>query len=132
MQWRPVRLLHAMTIHPINQNKPNQYLTGSSWQERLDAAHLPQDVVATARDFLALFTPYELFAIPESCRPAANVHEDEIADLAYQLVQCEATIEGEAAELVHKLARFFSHAATRLGQLHAHDHEYDDDGRQSA
>lgn len=121
-----------MTIHPINQNKPHQYLTGSSWQERLDAAHASVDVVATTRDFLALFTPYELAAIPEHCRPPANVHEDEIADLAYQLVQCEASVQGEAAELVHKLARFFSHAATRLGQLHARDHAYDDEGRQSA
>ena len=121
-----------MTIHRIDQNKPHQYLTGSSWQERLDAAHLPADVVATARDFLALFTPYELFAIPEHCRPPANVHEDEIADLAYQLVQCEGKVEGEPGELVRKLARFFSHASTRLAQLRVRDASYDDEGRQSA
>jgi len=121
-----------MTIHRIDQNKPHQYLTGSSWQERLDAAHSSSEVVAAARDFVALFTPYELYAIPETCRPAPNLHEDEIPDLAYQLVQCEATVEGQVAELVHKLARFFSHASTRLGQIHARDSEYDDEGRRSA
>lgn len=121
-----------MTIHRIDQNKPHHFLTGSSWQERLDAAHAPVDVVSTTRDFVALLTPYELYAIPESCRPAPNVHEDEIAELAYQLAQCESRLEGDVAELVHKLARFFSHAATRLGQLRARDNEYDDEGRRSA
>lgn len=121
-----------MTIHRIDENKPPHYLTGSSWQERLDAARTPQDVVSTTRDFVALFTPYELYALPEDCRPPANVHEDEIADLAYLLVQRESTIDGEAAELMHKLARFFSHAATRLSQLHVRDAGFDEDGRQTA
>lgn len=121
-----------MTIHRIDENKPHQYLTGSSWQERLDAAHVPADVVSTMRDFLALFSPYELAAIPEHCRPPANVHEDEIADLAYQLVQCEGVVPGDAGELVHKLARFFSHASTRLAQLRVREAGYDDEGRQTA
>jgi len=121
-----------MTIHRIDQNKPYQYLTGSSWQERLDAARDSVEVVAATRDFLALFSPYELAEIPEHCRPAPNVHEDEIAELAYNLVQCEGRVEAEKAELVHKLARFFSHAATRLGQLNARANDYDNEGRQSA
>ena len=121
-----------MTIHRIDQNKPHQYLTGSSWQERLDAAREGAEVADAARDFIALFTPYELAAIPEHCRPPANVHQDEIPAIAYNLVLCESTVEGEAVELIHKLARFFSHAATRLGQVQARRNDYDDEGRQSA
>lgn len=121
-----------MSIHPIHhKNESPAHMTAVTWQHRLDHARSADEVVAVARDFLASFEPAELSSLPESCRPVAKVFEDDIAAYAFDLVRHESG-PTEPGELVHKLARFFSHASMRLAQLTARDPVADDDGRQSA
>jgi len=93
-------------------------MTATTWQQRLDLAYNEQEVAEIARDFLAGFDPNEIYALPEHCRPPSKVITEDIAPYAFELLthECGAADTGE---LVHRLARFFSHAATRLAQLSA-------------
>jgi hypothetical protein len=108
-------------------------MTGTTWQHRLDAAHGVEEIVAAARDYLAVFSPFELASLPERCRPPAKIVDaDDISSYAYELVRFECAERDQTAELAHKLARFFSHASMRLAQLTARDPVSGEDGRQSA
>jgi hypothetical protein len=108
-------------------------MRGTTWQHRLDAAHGVEEVLAAARDFLAAFSPLELAGLPEGCRPPAKIFDaDDVSSYAFELVRFECAERDETAELVHKLARFFSHASMRLAQLTARDPIAGDDDRRSA
>lgn len=108
-------------------------MKGTTWQHRLDAARGVDEVVASARDFLAAFSPLELAGLPEACRPPAKIVDaEDISSYAFELVRFECAERDETAELVHKLARFFSHASMRVAQLTARDPVAGDDDRQSA
>jgi hypothetical protein len=121
-----------MSIHPIHhKNESPAHMTAVTWQHRLDHARTADEVVAVARDFLASFEPAELQSLPESCRPVAKVFEDDIASYAFDLMRHESG-PTEPGELVHKLARFFSHASMRLAQLTARDQAGDLVTKQSA
>jgi hypothetical protein len=122
----------TVTIHPIRGHASGPHMTGTTWQHRLDAARAVEDVVAAARDFLAVFGPLELAALPEGCRPPAKIVDDEdIASYAFDLVRFERAEGAEVGDMVHRLARFFSHASMRLAQITARDTQ-DDHGRRSA
>ena len=94
-------------------------MTPISWQRRVGSARTPQEVVGIARDFVTTFSPYEIHAVPEPCRPPAKLFLEDIPQLAFELVrhQC-ASAENE--EIVQRLAHFFSQAAARIAQLAAH------------
>lgn len=121
-----------MSIHPLHPPHDGfPQVTALSWQQRLDAAHTPRELVDIGRDFLATFDPFELHALPEQCRPPAKLIESDLGTYAFDLVRHECSTP-ETAELVHRLARFFSHAATRLAQLTARDQHGDDLEQRSA
>jgi len=108
-------------------------MVGTTWQHRIDAARGAEEIVAAARDYLATLGPLELGALPEGCRPPAKIVDaDDVTTYAFDLVRFEC--EGhDTRELVHKLARFFSHASMRLAQITARDPlAAEDDDRQSA
>lgn len=91
-------------------------MTASTWQQRVAAARTAQEVVDIARDFVASFTPYELQAVPETYRPSTRLFADDIPHLAFDLVRHEC-VDAQAAEVIQRLAAFFSHASARLAQL---------------
>jgi hypothetical protein len=102
------------------------HMTATTWQQRLDLATDEEDVVDIARDFLAGFDPNEIYRLPQLCRPPTRLFAEDIGPYAFELVSHECSTP-ESAEYVHRLARFFSHAATRLAQLSAL-HQHADDG----
>jgi len=108
-------------------------MVGTTWQNRLDATRAAEEIVAAARDYLATFGPLELDALPEGCKPPAKIVDaDDVTTYAFELVRFECEVH-ETRELVHKLARFFSHASMRLAQITARDPlSAADDDRQSA
>jgi len=112
-----------MSIHPIrpDNNGYPPHLTAISWQQRLDLSYSEKEVVDVARDFLACFPPNQIYALPERCRPPGKLFADDVAAYAFELVRHECSTP-DTAELVHRLARFFSHAATRLAQVSALRH----------
>ena len=120
-----------MSIHQLQQR---QHLVISvSWQERLDDCRSSEEVVATARDFLATFSPYELASLPETVRPPSKLYDGEDLTLyAFELVRRDCDRDPEAVcTLVQKFAHFFSHASIRLSQLQARATTSDDE-RKSA
>ena len=91
-------------------------MTGLTWDHRLDDARSVDEVVATARDFIARLDPEEIRTLPRKCRPPAKIVDgDDIGMYAYDLVRYECD-DGDAAELVHRLARFFSHASSQVAR----------------
>jgi hypothetical protein len=92
-------------------------MTGTTWEHRLDSAHNEAAVLAVAREFLAQFNPVEISDLPERCRPPTKLYEAaDISAYAYDLIRHECK-EAGLGDLVHRLARFFSHASTRLAQV---------------
>lgn len=120
-----------MSIHPLHPHEGFSQGTAPSWQQRLDGARTARELVEVGRDFLASFDPVELHALPEHCRPPAKLIESDLGTYAFELVRHECSTP-ETEELVHRLARFFSHAATRLAQLTARDQQGDDLDQRSA
>jgi hypothetical protein len=113
-----------------------------SWQDRLEEASSEAEVVAVARDFIATFTPAEMALLPPECRPGKFFEANDLTSYAFALLRHDCSDEREVAELVHKLAHFFSNASTRLSQImarsneneyvHVNENEDGDETRQSA
>jgi hypothetical protein len=55
-----------------------------------------------------------------------------VSSYAFELVRHECAERDETGELVHRLARFFSHASMRLAQLTARETGIEARGRESA
>jgi hypothetical protein len=120
-----------VSIHPFQGH--GLHMTGTTWQHRLDAARDVEEIVSAARDFVALFGPLELAALPQPCHPPVKIFDaDDVASYAFELVRFECAVGSDTAELVRKLARFFSHASMRVAQLTAREALEQEDGRQSA
>ena len=121
-----------MSVHPIHpENAFPPHMTATTWQHRLDVAYSTQDVVNVARDFLATFSPVDLHSLPAPCQPPRKLFEEDLATYAVDLVRHECTTP-ETEELIHTLARFFSHASTRLSQLSARNRHDDELQRQQS
>jgi len=121
-----------MSIHPLYpHHEPFARMSAISWQQRLDATRSVQELIDVGRDFLASFEPFELHALPDHCRPPVKLIEADIGSYAFELVRHECSTP-DAQELIHKLARFFSHAAARLAQLTAYDQQRRDLEQRSA
>lgn len=91
------------------------------WQWRLDDATSAAEVVEVTRDFLATWTPEEFAALPEDCRPGKIVDGDDVADIAFTLVQRSCEDAHLSDERLQRMAGFFTHALQRLSQLRAHE-----------
>jgi hypothetical protein len=122
----------AMSIHSLF-SRAQHSMPVISWQGQLDAAASAPEVVSVARDYLATFSPYELAGLPEICRPPAKLYDGEdITTYAFDLVRHDFEKEPPTvADLVHRLANFFSHASIRLSEIQAHPRG-EEDSRRSA
>ena len=92
----------------------------SSWLARLENAHSEDEVVMITRAFLEGWTPEELAAVPEHCRPGRIADGDDITDLALRLarVHCLPEQGTPGARSTERLNSFFRIAAMRLAQVH--------------
>jgi hypothetical protein len=89
------------------------------WLYSLDAAESEKDVLAAARDYLAMWTPLEISRIPEECRPGKIVASDDIGDIAFRISQAHLASSGPIADrlLLERMMSFFVHANARIAQL---------------
>jgi len=89
------------------------------WKALLDDADNEAELVRVTRDYLATWTPQEMFALPEQCRPGQIKGAEDISFWAYELarIHCADTNDPGAAALVAKMMTFFSHASERLAKL---------------
>jgi len=95
-------------------------MTAISWQQLLDAACTPDEVISACRDFVASIDHAEVARLPDACKPGKLVDTHDVASYAYELLKQRcADLDLEGAETVHRLSGFFSEAVARLSQLAA-------------
>lgn len=90
-----------------------------SWAQRLKSSRTEAEVVDTARDFLATFSPYDLARLPVACRPGRLVDGSDINELAFVLVRNDHDDGQGTARCVHRLTQFFTNASVRLSEVTA-------------
>jgi len=89
------------------------------WLHVIDGANSETEVVAAARDYLAMWTPHEMSRIPETCRPGKVGGPEDISDLAYRLTSGHLDFTGGFNDrlLFERIMSFFVHANARLAML---------------
>jgi hypothetical protein len=80
-------------------------------------------VIATARDYLATWTPHELSLLPSKCRPGRVKSEQDLDALHATLVEeyRDSDLEGEALSALQRLTSFVVRACVRVAQLKEND-----------
>ena len=79
-----------------------------------------EEVASTARDYLASWSPEEIFRLPKDCRPRRIRDGEDINTYAFQLTRARFNRAPDVDEdLLEKMMVFFTHAATRIAQLQA-------------
>jgi hypothetical protein len=104
----------------IAGNRPAPYRRPSDvWLHVLDGAQTEAEIVAAARDYLAMWTPHEISRIPEGCRPGKICGSDDISDLAFRLTNGHLDYNGGFNDrlLFERIMSFFVHANARLALL---------------
>jgi hypothetical protein len=103
-----------MSIQSLN---PQGFRSSPTWQERLAGCHTEGEVLESARDFLAQFSPCEIAQLPEACRPPRLKDANDISEYAFTLVRhhCDNGVPPDYA--VHRLVVFFSNATVRLSKI---------------
>ena len=109
-----------MSVHQFHRRPSNEPMAAVSWQESLDLARSEPEVVKVVRDYVASLNPSELGLLPAHCRPGKFFSAEDITSFAFDVVRYHCGDDQEQTrELVHKLAAFFSSAATRLSRIMA-------------
>lgn len=86
-----------------------------TWLRDIERASTPNDVVASARDYLSLWSPHEL---PAECREIRIEDEADIPRVRERLASGSATMAGrETADRFRDLVAYLSRASERLGEL---------------
>lgn len=90
-----------------------------TWLRDIERASTPKDVVASARDYLALWSPREL---PDECREIHIEDEADIPRVRERLASGSATMAGrQSADRFRDLVAYLSRASERLGELKRDD-----------
>ena len=110
-----------MSIYPY---PGAQRLTATSWPQRLRSATSEQEVVDIARDFLAIFSPYDLARLPAELRPGRIVDGNDVSDFALTLVRHLHDDAHGSARCIHKMTLFFTQASVRLSEVNGHGAPY--------
>ena len=89
-----------------------------SWLRELDRANTESEVVATTRDYVALWSPTELAQFPEDCRQIRIDTQADIARWRDKLADGYArTRVGEVSTRLQDLVTLVARANERLGEI---------------
>jgi len=89
-----------------------------SWLREIDRARTEAEVVATTRDYVALWSPTELSGFPEDCRQIRIDTQADIARWREKLSEGYArTRAGETSERLQDLVTLVARANERLGEI---------------
>jgi hypothetical protein len=89
-----------------------------SWLRELDRASTEAEVVATTRDYVALWSPTELSQFPEDCRQIRIDTQADIARWRDKLAETYARARmGEAPPRLQDLVTLVARADERLGEI---------------
>ena len=89
------------------------------WFRQIDNSGSAGEVIATARDYFATWTPAELALLPPACRPGRMRDPDDLAQLHSSLVEEYRTTKatGEPLKRLQEMTSFVVRAAIRLAEL---------------
>ena len=86
-----------------------------TWLRDIERAATPADIVASARDYVSLWSPREL---PDECREIHIEDERDIPRLKERLASGSAAMAGrESADRFRDLVAYMARASERLGEL---------------
>ena len=89
-----------------------------SWLREIDRARTEAEVVATTRDYLALWSPTELARFPEDCRQIRVDTQADIARWRDRLQENYARAgDDEVSERLQDLVTLVARANERLGEI---------------
>jgi hypothetical protein len=89
-----------------------------SWLRELDRASTEAEVVATTRDYVALWSPNELAQFPEDCRQIRIDTQADIARWRDKLADNYARARvGEVSPRLQDLVTLVARASERLGEI---------------
>lgn len=89
-----------------------------SWLRELDRASTEAEVVATTRDYVALWSPTELSHFPEDCRRIRIDTQADIARWRDKLAEGYArTRTGDGSARLQDLVTLVARASERLGEI---------------
>ena len=93
--------------------------TMSSWHDRLSSATTEEEVARTARDYVTEWSPAELAALPEHCRPGKIRDGQDVNDLAFKLTHLRFTPGYEPIEdgPLAAMECFFAQACQHLARI---------------
>lgn len=106
-------------------------MSAVSWKECLELAESEHDVVRIARDFIASLEPGEIARLPAECRPGKFFDAEDITAFAFDVVRYECADHEPLSHLVHRIAAFFSQAATRLSQIMARTNDPEEEEQEA-
>src|SRR2546421_8492206 len=86
------------------------------WQARLQHAIKPADVVSISNEYIASWPAPAIAKLPADCRPDFSSEPDEVASMAFRLVQQQRLYSNNSSEL-DRMANFFADASARLSQI---------------
>jgi hypothetical protein len=91
----------------------------NAWYKDIDRAQSGDELVSSARDYLALLHPRELDALPKEYRELRLEGEADIPRLREKLTDGYARVRDAEAETekIRDLVEYFSRASRRLGEL---------------
>jgi hypothetical protein len=91
----------------------------TSWIGQIENAGSIADVVSIVRDYIALWSPDEIAALPPSVRPGRVRDESDVADLHERLVEAyrSTRASGDALSTLQRLTGFMARASVRVAQL---------------
>lgn len=98
----------------------NQFkLALKPWHERLVLCVAEQQVLDVVRDFLHLWLPDDLAALPDKVRPRKLVEPQDVTAYAFALTRARLALRGEPNPALDLMAAFLSDASMRLATLFA-------------
>ena len=100
------------TPHPLRSPMPE-------WRRHLSVACTEHEIVQLARDYVATWSPEEMFRLPEECRPGHVREGDDISHCAYELARahCSLRYVDDIDRLLMRMLAFMSEAAMRLAAV---------------
>lgn len=99
-------------------------MTTPRWQKRLEDASTQEDVVLAVNDFLALWTPDELAALAEDCRPGPIENAQNVNAYALKLAHYQYSADLRASPELRRMTTFLTKAALRIYQILEQTGEY--------
>lgn len=90
-----------------------------TWLKEIERATTAAEVVASARDYVSLYSPVELAPLPEDCRQIRIEEQADIPRWREKLVRGYEAARRDApnAERLQALVSYLSRADERLGEI---------------